>query len=49
MHPVSGTFELRWRWHRDDARPELRREELTGDARTSDLIEEKKRETANRN
>jgi hypothetical protein len=21
MQPVSGTFELRWRWHRGDARP----------------------------
>jgi hypothetical protein len=26
MQPVSGTFELRWQWHRGDARPPGRRE-----------------------
>jgi hypothetical protein len=25
MQPVSGTFELRWQWHREDARPPERK------------------------
>jgi hypothetical protein len=36
MHPVSGTFELRWYRHRGDARP-LGRRDLRGEPSAASL------------